>query len=344
MTEIKKYIDKVVNFENLTSDEAVRAFQIAMNGGGTPAQVAALLVGLRMKGESVDEITAAAQVIRAKADKISAPENALDTCGTGGDNSGSYNISTTVAFVLAACGIPVAKHGNKAVSSNSGSADVLRQLGINIEADKTLMERSLREINLCFLMAPKFHSAMRYVAPVRQDLGMRTMFNVLGPLANPAGAKYQLMGVYSKKLVDPIAHVLANLGATSAWVVHGSDGMDEITNTGISYVAELKDGKVRNFELDPAEYGFEIFTSDDLCGGTEVENAREMREVLLGRGPKAYRDIVILNSAAGLVVAGKANDFRQGIELATNVLDDGSANQILLQFVEITNSLNKQEA
>lgn len=337
MSEIKTYIAKTVEGRDLTEDEAVRAFQIIMKGGATPAQISALLVALRMKGEAIDEIVGAAKVMRAKADKFNAPENAIDTCGTGGDGKGSYNISTAVAFVVAGAGVPVAKHGNKAVSSMSGSADVLAHLGVKIDAEKEVMERALCEAGIGFMMAPKFHSAMRHVAPVRQELAIRTIFNVLGPLSNPASTKYQLMGVYSEKLVKPVAKVLQRLGVERAWVVHGSDGMDELTTTGISYVAELKGGKIKSFEITPEKAGLEQADPEDLEGGDAFENAKQLREILLGKGIKAYRDIVLLNAGACLVVAGKAKNIKQGVSLAADAVDSGAANEALLKLVEVSN-------
>lgn len=336
MNEIKTYINKVVRAENLTEEETIRAFQIIMHGAANPAQIAALLVALRMKGETVEEITGAAKVMRAKAVPFNAPGNALDTCGTGGDASGSFNISTTVAFVVAGCGVPVAKHGNKAISSQSGSADVLSQLGVNIEASKETMEKALREANICFMMAPLFHSAMRHVAPVRKDLGIRTLFNLLGPLSNPAGAKYQLLGVYAKELVEPLAHVLKNLGSERAWVVHGSDGMDELTLTGVSHVAQLQDGEVTCFTLDPTEYGLELVESAELQGGDVNRNAQEMKAVLRGAGNLAYRNIVLLNAAAALLVAGVVDSIPTGLEMAAESLDKGRANEALMQLVAVT--------
>jgi anthranilate phosphoribosyltransferase len=338
MTEIKKYISKVVDGHDLTEEEAVRSFQIIMKGGATPVQISALLIGLRMKGESIDEIAAAAKVMRLKAEKFNAPDNSLDTCGTGGDDSGSYNISTAVAFIVAGCGVPVAKHGNKAISSKSGSADVLRMLGVNIDADKEVMEKALNEANICFMMAPKFHTAMRYVAPIRAELGVRTIFNVLGPLSNPANANFQLLGVYSKSLVEPVAWVLKKLGLEKAWVVHGSDGMDEITTTGKSFVAELKDGKVTTFEINPEDYGINKATADDLQGSDSNVNAQSLKAVLMNRGVESYKDIVVLNSAAALVVAGVAEDLKQGIVKANESIDSGKANDALMKLCAITNS------
>ncbi|MDA0781464.1 MAG: anthranilate phosphoribosyltransferase [Rickettsiales bacterium] len=338
MNEIKKYISKIVEGNDLTEDEAQRSFQIIMKGGATPAQIAAFLIGLRMKGESIDEIAAAAKVMRVKAEKFKAPSGSLDTCGTGGDSSGSFNISTAVAFVVAGCGVPVAKHGNKAISSKSGSADVLSMVGVNIDADKHVMEKALREANICFMMAPKFHTAMKHVAPIRMELGVRTIFNILGPLSNPANASFQLLGVYSEKLVEPIARVLKKLGLERAWVVHGSDGMDEITTTGKTFVAELKGGRVRKFEIEPSDFGIKKAKSDDLKGGEPNVNAQHLKHLLMNKGKEAYRDIVLLNSAAALVVAGVAKNIEDGIVKASESIESGAANDALMKLCAITNS------
>lgn len=338
MNDFGKFIKKASLNENLSEEEATRAFQIIMMGGATPAQIAALLISLKMKGETIDEIVGATKVIRAKCGKISAPNNALDTCGTGGDDSGSYNISTTVAFVVAACGVPVAKHGNRAISSKSGSADVLKLLGVNIEADSFIMEKALDEIGICFLMAPKFHTAMRHVAPVRAELGVRTIFNLLGPLANPASTQYQLLGVYKNELVEPMAQVLRRMETKRAWVVHGSDGMDEITTTGETLVASLNNGEITTFTINPEDYGIPIATKEEIMGGDAMYNAQELRKVLKGSGEEAYRDIVLLNSAASLVVAGKVDKLVDGIELAREVIDSGKAYETLEGLISMSNS------
>jgi anthranilate phosphoribosyltransferase len=334
---IQDFLKKVTDRHNLSREEAEHVFLMMMKGGATPAQIAAMLVALRMKGETIDEIAGAATVMRLKGEKFNTPANTLDTCGTGGDNSGSYNISTTVAFVVAGAGVPVAKHGNRAISSRSGSADVLQELGININAQKTAMEQALHEAGICFMMAPKYHQAMRHIAPVRQEMGVRTIFNILGPLANPANAPYQLLGVYTQDLTLKIAEVLAILGAKRAWVVHGSDGMDEITTTGITNVACLSYGKVSSMVINPADYGIELATAADLQGADAVWNARELREILLGRGKKAYRDIVLLNSAAALVVCEKAADLNEGLVIAADSIDSGRANQSLLKLIAVSN-------
>lgn len=336
MSEITTFLKSLSEGQNLTTEEAARAFQIIMLGGATPAQIAAFLMALRMKGETIEEITGASMAMRTRSGKIKSPPHALDTCGTGGDNSGVLNISTAVAFVVAACGIPVAKHGNRAVSSKSGSADVLASLGVNVEAPEILVEESLREANICFMMAPKFHMAMRHVAPIRAELGIRTIFNLLGPLCNPASTEHHLMGVYDRRWVEPIAHVLLRLGSKAAWVVHGEDGMDELTTTGISHVAELKDQTIRYFEITPEDAGLPRTTIENLLGGEASYNARRLREVLSGEeGP--YRDIVLLNAAAALIVGGKVTDLREGIAMASEAIDSGRAKQVLLKLVEISN-------
>jgi len=284
----------------------------------------------------VDEIAAAASVIRAKAQTIVAPEGTIDTCGTGGDASGTYNISTAAAIVTAACGVPVAKHGNKAVSSKSGSADVLIALGVNINADEALVLRSLTENNLCFLMAPRHHSAMRHVAGVREEMGLRTLFNLLGPLSNPAGTKRQLVGVFADRWVSPLAEVLGMLGAERAWVVHGSDGLDELTVTGPSQVAEWHQGKVTRFEVTPEAAGLPRSSIEALKGGDAVHNAAALRRLLEGE-TGAYRDIVLLNAGAALLVADHASGLGDGVAMAAAALESGRAKACLDRLIEITN-------
>ncbi len=336
---ILDYIKKLTSNQNLSAEESESIFKTIMNGDATPAQIAAILVSLKMKGESNQEIAGAAKVLRDKSEKLQAPENAMDTCGTGGDGLGTYNISTAVAFVLAGGGIPIVKHGNKGVSSRSGSSDVLRELGVNIDASKETMEKALQDAQICFMMAPKYHNAMRHVAQVRQELGIRTIFNILGPLANPAGAKYQLLGVYSKDLVSKMANVLSQLGSKRAWVVHGEDGLDEITTTGITHVAELKDGEVSNFTINPEDYGIKLVSSQDLKGGDARENAYELKEILLNRGKKPYLDIVLLNSAAAFVIHGKAKDLHEGLILAKQSINSLKANVALDSLVRISNNI-----
>lgn len=338
INEIQRLITQVTEGGNLTREESARAFQIIMAGGATPAQMSALLVSLRLKGETVDEIIGAAIAMRAKMEKIIAPEGAIDVCGTGGDGKGTLNVSTAVALVVAACGVPVVKHGNKSVSSQSGSADVLMELGVNIQADKVQTETSLNQAGICFIYAPLYHKAMRHVAPVRQELGIRTIFNLLGPLANPASPKLQLLGVYDKALLVPMAEVLRALGSHAAWVVHGEDGMDELTLTGVTYVAELKDGEIQTYEVTPEEAGLNRAEPAALKGGNARTNARELSLLLAGKH-SPYRDIVLLNVAAALKIAGKAENLRDGVTLANAAIDEGKARETLASLALITNTV-----
>ena len=333
---LQPFIARLANGERLDQETAAAAFDVIMSGEATPSQTGALLMALRLRGETVDEITGAAQIMRDKALRIEAPEGAIDCCGTGGDQSGSYNISTAVSFVLAGAGVPVAKHGNRAQSSKTGAADVLTSLGVNIDADMALVQRALWEANVCFLFAQRHHGAMRHVGPTRVELGTRTVFNLLGPLSNPAGAKRQLMGVFAPEWVEVQARVLGNLGAERAWVVHGSDGMDEITTTGPTTVASLQDGTVEVFEIAPADVGLPLADPTDLKGGDGETNAAALRAVLAGE-PTPYRDIVLLNAAAAFVVAGKAQDLAEGMALATATIDSGGAADALAKLVAITN-------
>ncbi len=336
MAEFKSFIAKVAEGNTLSADEAAQAFSIMMSGEATPAQMGAFLLALRVRGETVEEITGAAQAMRAKAARVKAPEGAIDTCGTGGDAKGTYNISTCTAFVVAGAGVPVAKHGNKAVSSKSGSADVLAALGVNLDVGPELVTKAIAEAGVGFMFAPKHHAAMRHVGPVRAELGLRTIFNLLGPLANPAGAKYQLIGVFSRDWIVPLAEVLANLGSEHVWVVHGGDGLDELTTTGPTYVAELKNGSVTTFEVTPEDAGLAQAAPDDLAGGDANENAKAIRDVLAGR-PSPFRDIVVLNAAAALVVAGKADGLAAGAKLAIEAIDGGAAQSSLEGLVAISN-------
>lgn len=336
MPVLRSFIEQAMARQDLSRDDTARAFQIIMNGGATPAEIAALLVALRMKGESVSEITGAAEVMRAKAVKVAAPAVAIDVCGTGGDASGSVNISTAVALVVAGCGIPVAKHGNRSISSKSGSADVLTALGVNLHVTKETVSLCLQEAGIGFIMAPNFHRAMRHVGPVRTELGIRTLFNLLGPLSNPADTKRQLIGVYSREWVEPLAHVLRELGTEAAWIVHGADGMDELTTTAETYVAELKDGEINTFTVTPEDAGLSYCEADKLKGGDAHQNARAMMDMLSG-AQNAYRDIVLLNSAAALMVAGKADNLKDGVALAASSIESGKAKAALAILVRISN-------
>lgn len=335
--DMKALLAKVATGASLSEREAEDAFGIIMSGNATPSQMGGFLMALRVRGETVAEITGAARTLRSKVVGIEAPPGTIDTCGTGGDSAGTYNISTAVAFVVAGCGVPVAKHGNRAISSKSGAADVLGALGLNLDADFALVRQALWEARIAFLMAPRHHTAMRNVAPTRVELGTRTIFNLMGPLANPAGARRQLMGVFARQWVEPLAEVLGRLGSEAAWVVHGSDGLDEITTTGPSYVAELKGGAVRSFEVTPEDAGLPRAKPEDLRGGDAEANAVALRAVLAGQtGP--YRDIVLLNAAAALIVAGKAADLRQGVALAAESIASGAAAKALDQLVATTHA------
>lgn len=336
MSDLKPYLALVAKGETLSQEEAESAFALIMEGKASDAQIGAFLMGLRLRGESVEEITGAARILRERAETIEAPDDAIDTCGTGGSAKGSFNISTASALVTASCGVPVAKHGNKAQTSKSGSSDVLAALGVNIEAEPALLQLALKQANICFLMAPRHHAAMRHVAKARQEIGTRTIFNLVGPLANPAGAKRQLVGVFDKAWVEPLAHVLDRLGLERAWVVHGSDGMDEITTTGPSYVAELKEGSVSCFKVTPEEAGIARAAPEDLMGGEAEENAAMMRALLDGE-KGALRDIVLMNSAAALIIAGRTDDLAAGAELAAAAIDEGATRETLEKLVAITN-------
>jgi anthranilate phosphoribosyltransferase len=333
---MKEVLGRLAIGARLSEAEAEAVFEIIMSGDATPAQIGGLLMALRVRGETVEEITGAARIMRAKALKVEAPEGAIDIVGTGGDEAGTYNISTAATFVVAACGVPVAKHGNRAVSSKSGASDVLTALGVNINADFALVSETLWANNAGFLMAPRHHNAMRHVGGPRGELGLRTIFNLLGPLSNPAGVKRQVVGVFAEHWVEPIANVLGRLGAERAWVVHGSDGLDELTTTGPSKVAELKDGAVRVFTVTPEEVGLKRALPQDLKGGDAEFNAAALMMVLSGEaGP--YRDIVVLNAAAALVVAGRVTSLADGARMAEQAIDGGDAARVLGRMIAITN-------
>lgn len=301
-----------------------------MDGAGSPAQIAALLVALRMKGETTDEIEGAARAMRARMNTVQldcAP--LLDTCGTGGDDAGTFNISTAVAFVAAAAGIHVAKHGNRAVSSRSGSADVLRELGVNLDADFNTVAAAIRDVNIGFLFAPRHHPAMKHATPIRRELGLRTVFNVLGPLTNPAGAPFQLLGVFDRALVRPMAEVLGRLGSKRAWVVHGEDGMDEITLCGMTYVAEWTGEEVVEHSVLPEDVGLSRAMPESLRGGTPAENASIIREILNGERSGPARDVVALNAGAAIYLCGKSPDFPSGVTRANSLLDHGEPARVM---------------
>ncbi len=307
-----------------------------LSGAAAEDDIAAFLMALKARGETVDEIVAAAEAMRARALKVDAPEDAVDTCGTGGDGAHTYNISTAVAFIVAGCGVPVAKHGNRAASSRSGAADVLAALGVNIEASPEATARAIREAKVGFMWAALHHKAFAQVAAVRRKLGVRTLFNALGPLTNPADARRQLMGVYDRALCEPLARALVELGAAHAWVVAGEDGLDELTTTGASFVSEAKNGAVRSFTVTPEDAGLPRAAPEDLKGGDPGENALALRRLLDGE-PGPYRDIALLNAAATLIVAGRAACLREGADLAGKSIDDGRARQALARLVAISN-------
>ena len=333
---LPKYLSKLGSGETLTVDESMGAFEIVMSGKATPSQIGALLMGMRVRGETVDEIVGAVTAMRKRALVIEAPPEAIDTAGTGGDGIGTFNISTASALVASGCGVPVAKHGNRAISSKSGSADLLAALGVNIEASMELIKESLWSAGFGFFMAPRHHGAMKHVGPTRLELGTRTIFNLLGPLSNPSGTRRQLIGVFDRKWCVPLAKVLAKLGSIHVWVVHGADGMDELTTTGRSFVAALKDGDVSTFEVTPDAVGLRRCKVGDLIGGNPEFNSKETRKLLNG-APGPYRDIVVLNAAAALVVAGTANNLQDGVSQAISAIDSGSASRVLTRVIEITN-------
>lgn len=341
MSDIPKalvpFLKKVTDGESLDFEEARQAFEIIMSGGATHSQIAAFLTGLRMRGEVVDEISAAVKVIREKALPISAPAGAMDIVGTGGDGAGTLNISTTTALVVAACGVPIAKHGNRALSSKSGAADVLSELGINLDADFSVIEQSIREAGIGFMLAPRHHASFKHVGPVRVEMGVRTVFNILGPLCNPAGVKRYHIGVFAEEWVRPMAEVLARLGCEKAWVVHGADGLDELSTTGTNVVCEVNGDNIREFTLEPEEAGLTRASLEDLKGGDGKYNAGRLHALLAGE-KDAYRDIVLLGAAASLLIADRVDGLKQGVALAAEAIDSGKAMQVLENLKQITNS------
>lgn len=332
---MKPFLGKLASSQPLTREEAEQAFGIIMSGEATPSQIGAFLMALRLRGETTPEIAGAVATMRAKMTKVTAPDDAMDIVGTGGDSSGSYNVSTATAFVVAGCGVPVAKHGNRALTSKSGAADTLAALGVNLDLDPESIARCIREAGIGFMFAPAHHSAMKHVGPTRMEMGTRTIFNLLGPLSNPAGVKRQLLGVFAPEWVEPLAHVLNDLGCEAAWVVHG-DGLDEMTLTGATKVAELKNGTVRVFEISPEEVGLQSTDAAALKGGDAEHNAAALRALLDG-APGAYRDITLLNAAAALVIAGKAETMKEGVALAAASIDSGRARAALDKLIAVSN-------
>jgi anthranilate phosphoribosyltransferase len=337
MFDLKALIGRVATGAALTREEAAEAFDSMMSGAATPSQMGGLLMALRMRGETVDEITGAVSAMRSKMLRVIAPADAVDVVGTGGDASGSYNISTCAAFIVAGAGVPVAKHGNRALSSRSGAADVLAALGVKIDLLPEEISRCIAEAGIGFMFAPSHHPAMKHVGPTRVELGTRTIFNLLGPLSNPAGVRRQMVGVFSKQWVEPLAHVLKNLGSERALVVHGSDGLDEITTSGPTSVASLENGIVTTFEISPEDVGLARVKPEALRGGDADANAVALRRVLDGKaGP--FRDVAAFNAGAALVVAGKAKDLKGGVELAAASIDSGKAKAALDRLVAVSNA------
>ncbi len=334
----KGLIAKVATGAALTREEAAGAFEQMMSGEATPSQMGGLLMSLRVRGETVEEITGAVTTMRAKMLRVQAPPDAVDVVGTGGDASGSFNISTCAALIVAGAGVPVAKHGNRALSSRSGAADVLTALGVNINLPPDAIARCIAEAGIGFMFAPAHHPAMKNVAATRVELGTRTIFNLLGPLSNPAGVRRQMIGVFSKQWTQPLAQVLKNLGAERVWVVHGSDGLDEITTSGPTSVAALEDGHVRTFEISPDELGLRKVKPEALRGGDAAENAAAVKTVLEGKA-SAFRDVALLNAAAALVVAGKAINLKDGLHLATHSVDSGEAEGRLDRLIAVSNDV-----
>jgi anthranilate phosphoribosyltransferase len=336
MDDFKSIIGKVATGAALTREEAASAFDSMMSGEATPSQMGGLLMALRVRGETVEEITGAVSAMRGKMLRVTAPVEAVDIVGTGGDGSGSVNVSTCAAFIVAGSGVPVAKHGNRALSSRSGAADVLASLGVKIDLKPEDVGRCVREAGIGFMFAPAHHPAMKNVGPTRVELATRTIFNLLGPLSNPAGVKRQMVGVFSRQWVQPLAQVLRNLGSESVWVVHGSDGLDEITLTAPTFVAALENGEIRTFEVTPEEAGLERCTTDGLKGGDADANAVALQSVLDGM-PSPYRDVALLNAAAALVVAGRAKTLKEGVEIGRKSLDSGAAATRLKHLVAVSN-------
>jgi anthranilate phosphoribosyltransferase len=337
MHDLKSIIGKVATGATLSREEAASAFDSMMSGEATPSQMGGLLMALRVRGETVDEITGAVTAMRAKMLRVDAPADAVDVVGTGGDGSGSVNVSTCAAFIVAGAGVPVAKHGNRNLSSRSGAADVLSALGVKIDIKPDHVGRCVNEAGIGFMFAPAHHPATKNVGPTRAELATRTIFNLLGPLSNPAGVRRQMVGVFSRQWVLPLAQVLKNLGSESAWVVHGSDGLDEITLTGPTFVAALDSGTIRSFEVRPEDADLPNCGGEALRGGDATANAVALQSVLDGM-PSPYRDIALLNAAAALIVAGRTTTLKEGVAIGRNALDSGAAAAKLKHLIAVSNS------
>lgn len=334
--DIKAAINKLAQRHDLTGEEMRQVMTSIMDGNATPSQIGAFLMGLRVKGESVGEIAAAVSILREKMIPVDAPADAIDIVGTGGDGAATLNISTTTSIVVAAAGIPVAKHGNRALSSKSGAADVLKALGINLDLTPEQISRCIREAGIGFMFAPAHHPALKHVGPTRVEMGTRTMFNLLGPQANPAGARRYVMGVYDRQWVEPVAAALLANRAVSAWVFHGDGGLDELSTTGPNLVASIRDGNLTSFEITPEDAGLPRATMEDLRGAEPEYNAGRLRSLLEG-ARDAYRDIVLLNAAAAFIVAGRTDNLKQGVELAAREIDSGRAKQTLDTLIRVSN-------
>jgi anthranilate phosphoribosyltransferase len=333
MDQFKPIIAKIATGSPLNRAEAEQAFGVMLSGESTLAQTGAFLMALRVRGETVDEITGAATAMRQRMLAVKAPADAIDIVGTGGDNSGSLNISTLASLITASCGVTVAKHGNRAASSKSGSADVLTELGVTVGLSVNGLEACLKEANVCFMFAPSHHASMRHVGPVRVELGTRTIFNLLGPLCNPAGVKRQVLGVFSESWIEPLAYVMKSLGSEKVWVVHGSDGLDEITNTGPTHVAALDQGAIKTFVVTPEDFGLKRSMPEDIKGNDAAYNAKALRDVIEGKR-NAYRDIAVMNAAAGLIVAHKTQSLKEAAEIAEGALDDGRVRHVLETLIK----------
>lgn len=334
--DIKQALHKISERRDLTGEEMRGVMRIIMSGEATPSQIGAFLMGMRLKGESVGEIAAAVSIMREKMIPVDAPEDAVDIVGTGGDGVGTLNISTAASILVASMGVPVAKHGNRALSSKSGSSQALEALGVKLDLDPAGIAKTIREANIGFMFAPSHHPAMKYVGPTRTELGVRTMFNLLGPQSNPASVRRYVLGVYDQQWVEPVAAALLANRAIKAWVVHGSDGLDELTVTGPSFVAQIANGDLRSFEVTPEEAGLKRYELKDILGGTPEENAQAIHDLFDG-APGGYRDIVLLNAAAALIVAERATSLREGAEMAAAALDSGAAKHTLAKLVAVSN-------
>ena len=334
--DLKSALGTLSTGVDLSAEQMRAAMSTIMEGKATPSQIGAFLMGLRVKGETVSEIASAVAILREKMVSVEAPETAIDIVGTGGDGSGTYNISTASALVVAASGVPVAKHGNKALSSKSGSSEALHALGVKLDLDPAGVSRCINEAGIGFMFAPNHHPAMRHVGPTRAEMGVRTMFNLLGPQSNPAGVKHYLLGVFAREWVEPVAAALLENGAVSAWVVHGSDGLDEITTTGKTFVTAIENGSLRSFETSPEDAGLPLADPADLLGGDPARNAKAILALLDGE-QSAYRDIVLMNAGAALVVAGKADSLKAGAIQAAELIDGGEARKALDQLVTVSN-------